>query len=515
MRHLVLVLGDQLDHHSRVWTDFDPAVDAVWMAEVEEEATYVWSHKLRLAYFFAAMRHFREELRAQGKTVHYHALSPDPSQDRGRSFADLLEQDCRRLRPRKLIGVRPGDFRVLQALMAAAAAAEVPLEIRPDGHFLCSIQEFREFAAGRRGLRQEHFYRYMRRSHRLLLDAAGKPRGGRWNYDSDNRRTFGRQGPPPIPPPQAFPPDEISREVIGLVAQRFAAHPGSLAHFTLPVTAAQAEVFLQDFIENRLPWFGVYEDAMWSGQPFLYHSRLSAPLNLKLLSPRRCLAAAISAYEELQAPLNSVEGFVRQILGWREYIRGIYWLHMPGYQDLNFFDHQAELPACFWDGNTAMACVRESMQFVLDHGYTHHIHRLMVLGLLALLSGVHPRKFHEWHLAMYVDAVDWVSLPNTLGMSQFGDGGIVGSKPYCASGNYIRRMSNFCGRCDFKPEQSLGGDACPLTTFYWDFLDRHADKLAANVRLAYQLRALKAKQAQPGLMAAIRRQAEAYRRNLP
>lgn len=515
VRHLILVLGDQLDHHSQALTDFAPAVDAVWMAEVQEEATYVWSHKLRLAYFFSTMRHFRDELRAQGKTVHYHALGPDPALDRGQTFGDILAQDIRRLQPQKLILVRPGDYRVLTALQTTAAAEQVPLELWPDTHFFGSIQEFQDYAAGKPTLRLENFYRTRRRALGLLLDHRQQPVGGRWNFDPENRRTFGRQGPPAVPAPKSFPPDAISQEVLDLVQQRFSHHPGSLANFTLPVTAAHAEEFLLDFIEKRLPLFGTYEDAMWTDQPFLYHSRLSAPLNLKLLNPRRAVAAALAAYEELAAPLNSVEGFVRQLVGWREYIRGMYWLQMPAYQDLNFFAHQADLPACFWDGQTTMHCFRQSMQFVLDHGYAHHIHRLMVLGLFALLYGVHPRKFHAWHLAMYVDAVDWVSLPNTLGMSQFGDGGLVGSKPYCASGNYIHRMSNFCSHCQFRPEKSFGADACPFTTLYWDFLDRHYERLKTNVRLAYQLKALAAKRAQAGTMAAIRRQAEALRRSLP
>lgn len=515
IRHLVLILGDQLDHHSQALAGFDAPVDVVWMAEVPEEATYVWSHKLRLAYFFAAMRHFCQELRAQGKTVRYHALGLDPALDAGRTFGEILTQDIKELRPEKLILVRPGDWRVLQDLRQTAEASRVPLELRPDNHFFCSVQEFQDFATGKGNLLQEHFYRTQRRAQGILLDRQQKPIGGRWNFDADNRRTFGRQGPPAIPAPKAYPPDAISREVISLVQHRFAGHPGSLDHFSLPVTAAQAEDFLLDFIEHRLPNFGTYEDAMWTDQPFLYHSRLSAPLNLKLLNPRRCLEAALRAYEELRVPLNSAEGFIRQIIGWREYIRGIYWLKMPGYQELNYFGHEADVPACFWDGNTAMACLRQTMQFVLAHGYAHHIHRLMVLGLFALLFGVHPRKFHDWHLAMYLDAVDWVSLPNTLGMSQFGDGGIVGSKPYCASGNYIHRMSNFCVHCGFKPDKSLGADACPLTTLYWEFLDRHYDRLKTNVRLAYQLRALTAKRAQPETMAAIRGRAEALRRSLP
>lgn len=512
MRNLSLVLGDQLDHTSAVFQGFDPAQDAVWMAEVQEEADYVWSHKLRLAYFFAAMRHFREELRSRGVTVHYHELGPDPASDRGKTFSQVLHQDARRLKPQKLILVRPGDFRVLTALQQVAADLSLPLDIRPDTHFLCSVAEFKEYAADRKNLLQEHFYRHMRRSRRILLDPQGKPVGGLWNFDKANRRTFGRRGPPEIPAPRTFPPDAITQEVIDLVRRRFRDHPGSLEHFTLPVTAAQAEDFLADFIEHRLPRFGDFEDAMWTGQPFLYHSRLSAPLNLKLLNPRQCLSKALQACEELAAPLNSVEGFVRQLLGWREYIRGLYWLHMPGYRDHNYFDQHLDLPSFFWHGDTDMHCFRQTMQFILAHGYSHHIHRLMVVGLFALLFGVHPRKFHDWHMAMYVDAIDWVSLPNTLGMSQAADGGLVGSKPYCASGNYIHRMSNFCSGCTYKPDKSLGAEACPFSTLYWDFLDRQYARLKQNVRLAYQLRALENKRSQPDQMAAIRRQAAEIRK---
>lgn len=508
MRQLILILGDQLDRHSEVWQGFDAAQDAVWMAEVQEEADAVWSHKLRLAYLYAARRHFREELRARGYSVHYHELTPDSGADRGRTLVEVLRQDILRLQPERLVCVRPGDYRALSTLQQTAAALGIPLEIRPDRHFLCSVAEFRDFAKGRKNLLLEHFYRHLRRSRRLLLDGQGKPLGGKWNFDHANRQTFGRRGPPGIPAPLPCPPDALSREVMAMVQQRFSHHPGSLEHFNLPVTASQAEAFLQDFIVQRLPYFGVYEDAMWTGQPFLFHSRLSAPLNLKLLHPGMCIEAALTAYENLQAPVNSVEGFVRQLLGWREYIRGLYWLHMPGYQDLNYFDHQAELPSFFWDGDTEMNCFRQTMNFILTHGYAHHIHRLMVVGLFALLFGVQPRQFHDWHLAMYVDAIDWVSLPNTLGMSQFGDGGLVGSKPYCASGNYIHRMSNFCSDCTFKPDRSLGPDACPFTTLYWDFLDRHQARLQQNVRLAYQLRALANKQSQPEWMAAIRRRAD-------
>ena len=289
MRHLILIFGDQLDHESSVLQEFDPTQDAVWMAEVQEEAAYVWSHKLRLAYFFSAMRHFRDELRTKGFPVHYQALTADPDTDQGKTFSEVLRRDVRRLQPQKLIMVQPGDYRVLTALQQMAKALEVALLIYPDNHFFCSRAEFRNHAADKKKLLQEHFYRYMRRTRQILLTREGKPVGGKWNYDPVNRQTFGRHGPPGITPPLPFPPDAVTREVLSLVSTRFQHHPGSLEYFNLPVTAAQAGVFLQDFIDYRLPHFGVFEDAMWIDQPFLFHSRLSAPLNLKLLNPRQCL----------------------------------------------------------------------------------------------------------------------------------------------------------------------------------------------------------------------------------
>jgi len=491
VRHLIIVLGDQLDVDSPAFSDFDNAHDSVWMAENAEEATHVWSHKRRLVFFFAAMRHFRQACEAAGRRVDYHALSANPGADRGGNFAELLRQDVPHLRPEKIILVEPGDYRVWQSLQSVAAELNVPLEVRPDTHFYCSIDEFRQWAGKRRQLRLENFYRELRQRHDILLTADGEPEGGQWNFDKANRATFGKHGPGAIPPPRAFAPDEITQAVSALVAQRFADHPGSLDDFAMPVTRADALSFLDDFIAHRLAQFGTYEDAMWSDQPVLYHSRLSALLNVKLLHPRECIAQALAAYADETAPLNSVEGFIRQILGWREYVRGVYWRHMPEYLDLNALEcDDRSVPAAFWTGETDMNCVRQAMQSVLRHGYAHHIQRLMVLGLYAQLLGVQPRRFHEWHMAMYLDAIDWVSLPNALGMSQYGDGGIMGSKPYCASGQYINRMSDYCRHCRFDPKQTTGKDACPLTTLYWDFLARHAQRLRANTRMNLQLRNL-------------------------
>ena len=509
-RHLVLVLGDQLDPAAAAFDGFDPKRDAVWMAEVEEEATHVRCHKLRIAVFFAAMRHFRDELRERGIQVHYSELPRRRSQDRGTGFASVLAKDVEKLRPEKLLLTRPGDFRVLASLEDAARKLGVELEMREDRHFYSGPAEFSGWAEGRKQLVQENFYRTLRRKHGILVGEDGEPEGGRWNFDEDNRETFGRQGPGRVPRPRRFKPDALTRDVLALVEARFGDHPGSLEHFALPVTRRDARAFLRDFVRNRLPDFCRYEDALWTGEPFLFHSRLSVALNLKLLDPRECVEAAVAAYWSRKAPLNSVEGFVRQIVGWREFVRGIYWHFMPGYIEKNALAcEDRNVPAFFWDGETEMRCVREGMQSVLDHGYAHHIVRLMVLGLFAQLLGVHPRRFHDWHMALYLDAVDWASLPNTLGMSQYGDGGIVGTKPYCATGAYVKRMSNFCADCSYDPKRSVGDEACPFTTLYWDFLARHRRQFSGNRRMVMQMRNVERKPAAD--LAAIRRRAKALR----
>jgi deoxyribodipyrimidine photolyase-related protein len=482
----VLVLGDQLDPGSSAFDGFDPASDAVWMAEVSEESTHVWSHKARITLFLSAMRHFRDALRRKHITVHYRQLD-DPG-NRG-TFALELKDAVDRLKPERIILVTPGDWRVKEDLTRAAKASHVPLEIRGDRHFLCTSKTFSEYASGRKTLRMELFYRKMRRKTGFLMDGE-KPLGGTWNFDAENRERFGKAGPGKISPPKAFSPDKTTREVINMVAKRFSEHPGLLDSFDWPVTPKQAGAALDDFVRNRLRSFGPYEDAMWSSQPYLFHSRLSSAVNLKLLDPRTALAAAQKAYEQDTAPINSVEGFVRQILGWREYVRGIYWHFMPEYKKLNALKAGLPLPRFYWTGETDMNCLRETIGQTLSYGFAHHIQRLMVTGLFALLLGVKPQEVHEWYLAVYVDAVEWVELPNTLGMSQFADGGIMASKPYVATGKYIQRMSNYCLSCRFEPSISVGDDACPFTTLYSDFLMRHDSLLKKNARMQLQMRNL-------------------------
>jgi deoxyribodipyrimidine photolyase-related protein len=489
LRSLVLVLGDQLDLEAAAFDDFDPEVDAVWMAEVAEESKHVWSGKPRTAVFLAAMRHFALALQAAGRPLHYTRL--DARGNRG-SLAAQLQADIERLRPVRLVMTAPGDWRVLQSIKSVAEACNLPLEIREDRHFFCSVREFAAHARGRKSLRMEYFYREQRKQHRVLMDPQHEdaPLGGQWNFDADNREAFGSAGPGAVPPRCTFEPDAVTREVIALVKRRFAEHPGRLDSFAWPVTRAQALQSLHTFTLQRLPLFGRYQDAMWPGDPWLYHAHISSALNLKLLNPREVVAAAEAAYHAGQAPLASVEGFVRQILGWREYVRGIYWTQMPGYLERNALDAHADLPGWYWTGATDMACLRDAIGQTLTHGYANHIQRLMVTGLYALMLGVNPKQVHAWYLAVYVDAVEWVELPNTLGMSQYADGGLMGSKPYVATGKYIERMSPHCKGCRYDPAQRAGETACPFTTLYWDFLLRHEATLAKNPRMALQVKNL-------------------------
>lgn len=491
------MLGDQLDRDAAAFDGFDPAQDRVWMCEAGEESTHVGSSKPRTVLFLSAMRHFAQTL---DRPLDYVPLHDG-------TLADALKSAIAQHRPQRVLMTEPGDWRVREALKAAVGA--VPLEIRPDRHFLCSVAEFERHAKGRRQLRLEFFYREMRQRHRVLMDG-DQPEGGAWNFDADNREAFGANGPGFVPEPARFEPDAITREVIALVEQRFASHPGRLGSFAWPVTREQALQALQRFVDERLEHFGRWQDAMWGGQPWLYHAHLSAAMNLKLLHPREVVAAAEAAYRAGRVPLASAEGFIRQVLGWREYVRGIYWTRMPGYAELNALDAQAELPAWYWTGETPMRCLADAIGQTLEHGYAHHIQRLMVTGLYALLLGVQPRQVHAWYLSVYVDAVEWVELPNTLGMSQFADGGVMASKPYVASGKYIQRMSDHCRGCRFDPALRTGDRACPFTTLYWDFLERHRERLAKNPRLLPQLRNLD--RLSDDERGAIRRQAQALGR---
>ncbi|MBK1880060.1 cryptochrome/photolyase family protein [Pelagicoccus mobilis] len=481
-RRLVIALGDQLSTRLPSLKGFDKSRDAVWMAEVSEESVHTWSSKTRIVLFLSAMRHFRDELRQKGYVVRYKEFSEG-------SLSTLLEDFLAKNEVDEVHLVRPGEHRLLVNLSESCSSTQTPLRLHEDTSFYSTPADFEDHARGRKQLRMEFFYREMRRKHQVLMDGKN-PRGGEWNFDSQNRKAFPRSGPELLPPRKRFPPDDTTNAVIKLVNEKLPNHPGTCEDFDWPVTREQGLAALQNFIQDELARFGKHQDAMWAGEPFLHHSLISSSLNLHLIDADEAVSAAEHAYNEGLAPIESVEGFIRQILGWREYVRGIYWSYMPEYLERNAFEAELDLPDFFWTGNTEYNCLRDTISQTLKFGYAHHIQRLMVTGLYCLLLGVHPKKVHQWYLSVYVDAVEWVELPNTLGMSQFADGSVMASKPYVATGQYIKRMSNYCSGCRFDPTKRTGSDACPFTTLYWDFLTKHRVKLHSNPRMRMQLRNL-------------------------
>jgi deoxyribodipyrimidine photolyase-related protein len=484
MHTLIFVLRDQLDRDAAVFDAVDADRTVVAMTEADVNRGRFPEHKQRLALGWAALRHFRDDLRERGWTVHYESAdAPDRSDD----AADFLRRQIATHDPERVRVTEPGRYAVLQDIEAVCEDVGVELQVHADDHFLATHRDFEQWADGRKELTLEYFYREQRRRYDVLVTDDGDPVGGDWNFDDDNRESFGADGPGMIPEGPSFARDDATAEVLTLVRTEYADAPGNLDDFRWPVTPAQAEQALDDFIEHRLPNFGTYQDAMWTGRPFLYHSRLSAALNLKLLDPLTAVERAAQAYHDGHAPLNAVEGFVRQILGWREFVRGVYWLYAPEYVERNALEATEDLPDFYWTGDTDMRCLSECVGQVVEHGYTHHISRLMVIGLFGLLYGVDPQQMNAWHEAMYVDAWEWVSAPNMIGMALYADGGTVGTKPYTASGKYINRMSSYCSHCRYDPDEATGEDACPFTSLYWNFLDRHQEAFSGNRRMNFQL----------------------------
>ncbi len=480
---LLVVFGDQLDAEAGALRALDPETDAVLMMEVEAASRDPVSHVQRTVQFLAAMRHFAMDLDDAGWRVRYVPLNEAHNTQ---TFEGEIGRAIGLLSPREVHATRPGSWAAMRALRGACESSGVPLTLHEDEHFLSTPTEFEDWARGRKELILEHFYRRQRKRLGILIDDDGGPVGGEWNFDAENRQTF--KAAPDAPPPPRFEPDPITREVIELVGRRLPDLPGSAAGFSWPVTRTQALEALRDFIDNRLPRFGDYQDAMWSGEVSLYHSLLSPSINLKLLNPREVVEAALGAFENGDAPVNSVEGFVRQIIGWREFIRGVYWLEGEGYGQRNELEHDGELPEFYWTGQTDMACMADAVGKVLDHAYSHHIERLMILGNFALLAGVRPRAIDDWFIGMYADAVEWVTTPNVVGMAMHADGGVVGTKPYAASANYINKMSNHCQGCKYDRKARTGEDACPFNTLYWDFLIRNHERFKANRRMALILK---------------------------
>ena len=484
MSVLRIILGDQLSFDMPALADLDPARDIVLMMEVMEENTYVPHHKQKIVLVLSAMRHFADELRQRGVLVDYVHLD-DP--DNSGNLTTEIQRAVARHEPRRLVVTEAGEWRVQEMMEGWEALTGRPVEIRADDRFFASRPRFARWAKGRRTWRMEHFYREMRREHAILMDG-DQPAGGEWNFDAENRKPLPAST---VAPNQLrFTPDETTREVIALVKRRFSDHFGELEEFGWPVNRADALRALGDFKVHGLPRFGDYQDAMKAGAPFLFHSLLAPALNLGLLSPREVCRAAEAAWRSGAAPLNSVEGFVRQILGWREYVRGVYWTLMPEYAQRNALNARRKLPEFYWTGDTPMRCLREVIAGTAQYAYSHHIQRLMVTGNFALLAGIAPREIERWYLAVYADAFEWVEMPNTLGMAVFADGGQMASKPYCASGAYIDRMSDFCSNCAYDVKQKTGPKACPFNYLYWAFLIRQKDRLENNPRLAMAYRTL-------------------------
>ncbi|MQT59532.1 cryptochrome/photolyase family protein [Pseudomonas sp. FSL R10-0399] len=471
---LCLVLGDQLSFDLASLQGLDKERDTVLLVEVMEEASHVPHHPQKITLIFSAMRHFAEALRQRGIKVQYVKLD-DP--DNTGSVPSELHRWQAQFQPHEIHLTECGDWRLEQSIKDCGLV----VHWHCDDRFLCSRAEFSRWAQGKKQLRMEFFYREMRRKSRLLLNGDGSPVGGSWNFDAENRKALPKGVR--APSPARFTPDAITQEVLALVAKHFSDHYGALDTFDYPVTHAEAQALWDYFLDWGLAAFGDYQDAMASDEPFLFHARISAALNIGLLDLRQLCSDVESAYWAGNIALNAAEGFIRQLIGWREYVRGVYWLKMPDYAHGNAFGNTRPLPEFYWTGNTQMNCMRQAINQSLEHAYAHHIQRLMVTGNFALLAGVAPNAICEWYLAIYMDAFDWVELPNTLGMVMHADGGYLGSKPYCASGQYIKRMSDYCRGCAYKVSESTTDDACPFNALYWHFLMRHGDRLRGNQRM--------------------------------
>jgi deoxyribodipyrimidine photolyase-related protein len=479
MKNLRFIFSDQLSHSISSLTDVSKE-DIILLCEVLEEASYVKHHPKKIAFLFASMRHFAEELEERGYQIRYIKLT-DPSNTQ--TLNGEISRAVDESKVSQIIITEPSEYRLKIMTDTWHKLLNIPIVIRSDNRFFCSHEEFNIWAQGKKQLRMEYFYREMRKKYQILMDSPGSPIGGQWNYDKENRKppVQGLKSPTRI----SHQKSSILQEVLEMVATKFSHHFGVLEPFHYAVTRKQALIELEDFIYRILPNFGAYQDAMVQGEVYLYHSLLSSYINAGLLMPLEICQVAEKAYKNGCASLNSVEGFIRQILGWREFVRGIYWLKMPEYRDLNYLDANRNLPAFYWGAKTHMGCISEAVGHTKIHAYSHHIQRLMVTGNFALIAGLDVKQVQEWYLAVYSDAFEWVEMPNTLGMALFGDGGIVGSKPYAASGKYINKMSNFCDKCYYDPNEMLGEKACPFNALYWDFLDRNRHKLEFNQRLPY------------------------------
>ena len=475
---LIYIFNDQLNLEVSSLHNVIKDEDIIVLTETFEQAKSVKHHKKKLIFMFSAMRHFANSLRKQGYKVHYSKIDDESNLQ---SINEELKRVINIFVPEKIIVTEPTEYNLLQDVLNWEIILDIQTEIISDTRFYCSKDEFMNWASDRKNLRMEYFYRSMRKKFNILMED-GKPAGGSWNFDSKNRESF--KSKHSIPKNYDAKPDKVTKEVIEIVNKTFNDHFGESEPFHFAVTRDQALDALEKFIEERLNVFGDYQDAMVSQEPWMFHSHLSMYINAGLLLPMECVERAQDAYVQKQAPINSVEGFIRQILGWREFIRGVYWLKMPAYEQENYLNANRKLPDFFWTGNTQMNCMKQCIDETKNNAYAHHIQRLMVLGNFALIAGLDPAEVNEWYLIVYADAYQWVELPNVSGMALFADGGIVGSKPYASSGAYINKMSDYCKQCSYEVKTKNGRNACPFNYLYWDFIIRNQKKLNTNPRMA-------------------------------
>lgn len=478
-----LVLGDQLDERHSWFVAPDDSVLYVLM-EVRQETDYVRHHVQKLAAFFAAMRSFAGRLSAKGHRVEYLTLGHPENRQ---SFAGNLSWIITKTGAQRFEYLAPDKYRLDRELRKNAAIIGLDGQVRDTEHFLTGREDLGRFFAGKKVFRMESFYRYMRKTHAVLMNGKD-PAGGRWNFDAENRRAY--DGKVPLPAPILFEND--ATRILQEIESVGVATIGHMADERLlwPIDRRQSLALLKDFIQQRLPHFGTYQDAMVSDHWDLFHSRLSFSLNTKMLHPAEVIDAAVSAWKahKTRIDIEQVEGFVRQILGWREYMRGIYWHLMPDLERMNFFGHTARLPKYYWNGKTKMRCMAAAIGQSLEKAYAHHIQRLMITGNFALLAGVNPDEVDAWYMGIYIDAVQWVELPNTRGMSQWADGGCIATKPYVSTARYIDRMSDYCTGCSYDKNSRTDNRACPFNSLYWDFYARHRKKLVKNPRVGMIVR---------------------------
>ena len=481
MRTLRLILGDQLNAaHS--W--FQQTDDEVWyvMMEMRQETDYVMHHVQKVVAFFKAMRAFAAEREAEGHQVIYYRLDhPNNAQSLPENIRHLVEEYGFERFEYQL----PDEYRLDEQLRELGESLGLAYQAVDSEHFLTERHELAEMFKGKKTYLLETFYRNMRKRYDVMMEDEKTPLTGQWNYDADNRKSY--DGEVPVPEPLRFD-DDVSEIVQLLEAQGVKTFGEIDPHnFLWPTTRAEAEQALDFFLEKCLPHFGTYQDALTREYWSLFHARLSFPINSKILHPLYVTRKTVEYWEQHQdeISISQVEGFVRQIIGWREYMRGVYWAHMPEYAEKNFFNHDRKLPEWYWTGDTKMNCLHHAIRNSLDHAYAHHIQRLMVTGNFALLAGVDPDELDRWYLGIYIDAIEWVEITNTRGMSQFADGGLVGTKPYVSSANYIDKMSDYCKGCHYSKTKKHGDKACPFNSLYWHFYERNRDKLEKNPRIGF------------------------------